>query len=98
MATVRMASPPLLFALDARDQGFVCLNSFPSAAHWVMPTALPRGAMRHDPCGLRVTPKCEPHKKSRRLFWHIRSLLLRSASVQTIGLVRSIALNRVGGF
>jgi hypothetical protein len=38
MATVRMASPPLLFALDARDQGFVCLNSFPSAAHWVMPT------------------------------------------------------------
>jgi hypothetical protein len=25
---------PLLFALDAPDQGFVCLNSFPSAAHW----------------------------------------------------------------
>jgi integration host factor subunit alpha len=37
-----------------------------------------------------------PGKKSRRLFWHVCfSLLLRSASVQTIGLVRSISLNRV---
>ena len=30
MAAVRTASPPLLFALDAPDQGFVCLNSSPA--------------------------------------------------------------------
>ena len=102
MAAVRTASPPLLFALDAPDQGFVCLNSFPSAAHWGNADNAPCLAARCDMTHavLRVTPKCEtPNKKSRRLFWHVRfSLLLRSASVQTIGLVRSIALNRVGGF
>ena len=81
-----------------------------SSASTVSPAPLIGGNADNAPClaarcdmthaVLSLTPKCEtPNKKSRRLFWHIRfSLLLRSASVQTIGLVRSIALNRVGGF
>ena len=101
MAAVRTASPPLLFALDAPDQGFVCLNSPQRRSLGVMPTT--RLASRRDATFMRFfegdTQMRTPGKKSRRLFWHVCfSLLLRSASVQTIGLFRSIVPNYVGDF
>jgi hypothetical protein len=66
MAAVRTASPPLLFALDAPDQGFVCLNSPQRRSLGVTPTT--RLASRRDATFMRFfegDTKCEPLVKNR---------------------------------